>query len=68
MHEHYDAALAGHQGRDKTIELISRNFDFENLDKHVRVYVDTCDVCSRFKPDRHKLYSQLKPLPVLQRL
>ena len=62
LHEHHDEVTAGHQGRERTKELVSRNYDFENMDKHVRAFVDTCDICSRSKPDRHKPYGVLKPL------
>jgi hypothetical protein len=60
--------MAGHSGRDRMTEIITRNYDFENLDKYVRVYIDMCDICAMSKPDRHKPYSQLKSLFISQGL
>ena len=60
----HDAKVAGHFGRDKTLELISRNYYWPNLDEWVREYVRTCDDCQRNKTRRHKKYGRLQPLDV----
>jgi hypothetical protein len=62
----HDSPTAGHLGRERTIELVSREFDFENMNRHVRAFIATCDVCGRLKPDRHKPYGALKSLSVPQ--
>ena len=48
--EHHDSPSAGHPGRDKTLELIGRNFHFPNGKKYVKRYVATCDTYARAKP------------------
>ena len=60
----HDAKVAGHFGRDKTMELLTRNYYWPNLDNWVRTYVKTCDACQRNKTARHKKYGRLQPLEV----
>jgi hypothetical protein len=49
--------MVRHPGCDRTTEIITRNYDFENFDKHIQAYIDMCDICARFKLDYHKSYS-----------
>ena len=60
----HDAKVEGHLGRDKTMELLTRNYYWPNLDDWVRTYVKTCDACQRNKTARHKKYGRLQPLEV----
>ncbi|KAF9800025.1 hypothetical protein IEO21_10452 [Rhodonia placenta] len=46
---HHDSLIAGHGGRAKTLELISRNYWWPGISKFVNEYVSTCDVCNRTK-------------------
>jgi hypothetical protein len=61
-HRCHDAKVAGHFGRDKTLELINRNYYWPNIEQWVRNYVRTCDACQRNKAARHKPYGRLQPL------
>ena len=61
----HDAKVAGHCGRDKTMELLTQNYYWPNLDDWVGTYVKTCDACQRNKIARHKKYGRLQPLEVL---
>jgi len=45
----HDAKVAGHFGRDKTLELMKRNYHWPNMEELVRNYVRTCDACQRNK-------------------
>jgi hypothetical protein len=58
----HDSKIAGHFGRDKTLELLSRNFFWPGIDKEVRDYVKSCNSCQRNKASRHKRYGLLHPL------
>ena len=60
----HDAKVAGHFGRDKTLELLTRNYYWPNLDEWVKTYVKTCDACQRNKTARHKKYGRLQPLDI----
>ncbi len=61
---HHDDPLAGHFGIDKTRELIARKYYWPSLRTGVEAYVKACNVCLASKAVRHKLYRDLKLLPV----
>ena len=67
LHVHHDDELAGHWGRDKTLELIRRNFYWKTMLTDVAEYVATCPVCQSIDTPRHKPYGSLQPLPVPER-
>jgi hypothetical protein len=62
--EHHDAGPAGHLGRDKTTERLSRLFYWPQLGEHVREYVLTCPSCQMTKPRVGKKPGLLQPLPI----
>jgi len=41
----HDSRLAGHSGRWKTLELVSRNYWWPQMSRYVGSYVSTCDMC-----------------------
>ncbi|PKU71184.1 RNA-directed DNA polymerase [Dendrobium catenatum] len=61
--ESHEGNLAGHFGREKTIELLCENFFWPSLRKHVGRFVQNCQVCKRAKTTSTNagLYT---PLPV----
>jgi hypothetical protein len=58
----HDSKVAGHWGAGKTVEIISRNFHWPNMDEQIRQYVHECDSCQRNKPSRHRRNGLLHPL------
>jgi hypothetical protein len=62
LRDHHDSNAAGHPGRARTLELISRSFYWPHQRKYVNRYVDHCDTCKRIKPIRHAPFGLLKPL------
>jgi hypothetical protein len=58
----HDVPTYGHQGRDRTYELCSRNFYWPGMRRDVAEYVSTCRSCQRAKPRRHKPYGQTRNL------
>jgi len=67
LRDHHDAQAAGHPGRARTLELVSRNFYWPGQRKYIQRYVDHCDTCHRIKPIRHAPFGRLKPLELPHR-
>ena len=61
---HHDLPSAGHTGRWKTCELVSRNYWWPNLTIDVKRYVKGCDICQRMKNRPQKPYGPLMPNPI----
>ena len=61
---HHDLPSAGHPGRWKTYELISRNYWWPGLTTYVKKYVTGCDMCQRMKNRPQQPYGPLQPNPV----
>ena len=58
---HHDTHLAGHQGRWKTLELLSRNYWWPGMSVNVKNYVQGCDTCQRNKSSTTAPYGLLQP-------
>src|SRR5271170_2901380 len=58
---HHDSLAAGHPGRWKTLELVSRNYWWPGMSKFVHDYVDGCDTCARTKTFPKRPTGPLKP-------
>ena len=64
--DHHNGPLLGHLGRDKTIELIQRKYQFLNLKKAVENYIQQCTTCAQNKSTRHKLYGKQQQIEAPQ--
>ena len=62
--KYHDSIVAGHPGRTKTLELVSRNYYWINMTKDVNQYVDSCLICQSNKPSWQPLPGLLQPLPI----
>ena len=60
IQERHDDKTAGHPGRSKTLELITRDFTWTGIRKDVETYVQNCDTCAKAKYSRHKAYGKLQ--------
>jgi transposase InsO family protein len=61
---HHDSRVAGHPGRWKTMELVSRNFWWPQMARYIGQYTSTCDMCLRTKIQRRAPTGQLQPTAI----
>lgn len=64
LREHHDKPSAGHPGRAKTLELLSREYYWPQMRKYVDQYVRNCEICTRSKTSRNAPYGVLRPMPI----
>jgi hypothetical protein len=55
---------AGHPGRVKTLDLVTRTYWWPRLSRDVEEYVRACELCVRTKASRSAPPGFLKPLPI----
>jgi len=67
LRQHHDSQVAGHWGRHRTQELISRNFVWDKWQEDVVRYVAGCAKCQKAKADRHSRQTKLVPMPTGER-
>jgi hypothetical protein len=60
----HDFKIAGHAGRWKTLELVSRNYWWPQMLRYIGRYVSTCDMCLCTKASRQPPVRELNPLPI----
>jgi len=60
----HDTKVAGHPGRWKTLELVSRDYWWPQMSRYVGQYVSTCDLCLRTKLTRQAPVGELHPLRI----
>ena len=57
---HHDVPTAGHGGRWKMVELVTRNYWWPGVTRDVGRYIKGCDLCQRMKNRMEKLAGKLK--------
>jgi len=60
----HDTKVAGHSGRWKMLELVSRNYWWPQMSRYIGQYVSTYDLCLRTKPIRQAPVGKLHPLRI----
>lgn len=63
----HNARVAGHPGRQRTMELIDRTFWWPTMKDDVNEYVSACPVCLANKVDNQRPQGLLHPLPIARR-
>ena len=58
---HHDSQIAGHPGRWKTLELVSRNYWWPGMSRYIALYTRSCDRCNRTKTFPAKPVGKLVP-------
>jgi len=64
IRENHDAPAAGHPGRSKTHELITRRYHWPSMRKEVARYVANCHICQRSRTTCHAPFGILRPLSI----
>jgi hypothetical protein len=60
----HDAVLAGHPGKNGTIELVSRYYWWPQMAGFISAYIEGCNKCQRYWKDLHlKALIQLQEVP-----
>jgi hypothetical protein len=67
IRQYHDNPSAGHPGRTKTFELVSRYYCWKGMSLDVRQYVSNCRTCGRIKARRDRHQGLLQPLPIPER-
>ena len=60
IHIHHDVLAAGHGGRWKTVELVTRNYWWPGITRDMRKYVEGCDLYQRMKNRMEEVAEKLK--------
>jgi len=64
---HHDVPMAGHGGRWKTVELVTRNDWWLGVTSDVEKYVEGCNLCQRMKNRMEELVGKLKLSEILEK-
>ena len=65
---YHDVPAAGHGGRWKTVELVTRNYWWPGVTRDVGKYVEGCDLCQRMKNRTEEPAGKLKLSEVPQKM
>jgi len=57
---YHDVPIAGHGGKWKTMELVTRNYWWPEITREVRRYVEGCDLCQQIKNRTEEVTGKLK--------
>ena len=57
---HHNVLVAGHGGRWKTTELVTRNYWWLGVTRDLRIYIEGYDLCQRMKNRMEEIAGKLK--------
>ena len=64
---HHDVPAAGHEGKWKTVELVTRNYWWPGVTRDIARYVEEYDMCQRMKNRMEETAGKLKLSEVLKK-
>jgi hypothetical protein len=59
---HHDTPIAGHPGREKTLELVQRSYTWPGMSTFVKEYTNRYERCAQMKPSNLAPPGKLRPL------
>jgi hypothetical protein len=59
---HHDTPIAGHPGREKTLELVQRSYTWPGMSTFIEEYTNRCERCARMKSSNLAPPGKLRPL------
>ena len=57
---HHDIPVAGHRGRWKMTELVTRNYWWPEVTRDIGKYVEGCNICQQMKNRTEEIAEKLK--------
>jgi transposase InsO family protein len=66
IRQHHDDPVHGHPGIARTMELITRNYQFRNMKDKVTTYIKKCADCQKNKHSTHAQYGEMQPMELPQ--
>jgi hypothetical protein len=60
LKQNHDDSYADHFEHERTLNLLKRKYFWNNMNKNVKKYVDSCSTCHRIKFVRHKSHELLQ--------
>lgn len=64
MEDSHSSPTCGHFGFHKTLQRINKSFVWPNMRRMIKEFLQSCDVCQRYKTDCMKPAGLLQPLPI----
>jgi hypothetical protein len=61
----HDIPASGHLGMAKTLDRIRNHFYWPGINRDVKTYVRTCDICQKLGKGGRKMFAPLQSLPIM---
>jgi hypothetical protein len=64
LKQNHDNSYVDHFEHEKTLNLLKKKYFWNNMNKNVKKYVDSCSICHRVKFVKHKSHDLLQALSI----
>ncbi len=64
LKQNHDDLYVNHFEHERTLNLLKRKYFWNNMNKNVKKYVDSCSTCHRIKFVRHKFHDLMQALSI----
>jgi len=64
---HHDTLVAGHGGKWKIVELVTKNYWWSGITREVEQYIERCNLCQQIKNRMEEVVGKLKLGEVLEK-